>query len=163
MIRAVLAIVSGLLAGLAGMQRARGLRQSAARLRRWEALLAHLGLLLSEAAYTLPEALRQVARQEGAPDEWLRALADAMTAGHGAEPEALLAAQPLPGPEAEVMARLLPRLTHGSLAARVQAVAQAQAEMTCLAQEADAVAQRDARMWSQLGWLAGACLTILLL
>lgn len=163
MIRSALAVAAGLLTGVAGMRHARCLRQAAGQLRRWEALLARLALLLSEAAYTLPEALRQAAQQASAPDEWLRALADELVSAHGEEPAMPVLPCPLPAPEAEVMARLLPRLTHGSLAARVQAVSQAQGEMASLAQAAEEVARRDARMWSQLGWLAGACLTILLL
>ena len=163
MIRGVMAVFAGLLAGVAGMRRARALRQNAARLRRWDALLARLALLLSEAAYTLPEALRQAADQEGEPDAWVRALADHMATDRLAEPEVLLERRPLAEPEGGVLARYLPRLTHGSLAARVQATEQARAEIALLARGAGEVADKDARMWSQLGWIAGACLTILLL
>lgn len=163
MIRGVMAVLAGLLAGVAGMRRAHGLRQAAARLRRWDALLAHLALLLNEAAFTLPEALRQAADQPEEPDGWLRALADHMAMDRLAEPEALLVRHPLPEPERGVLTRYLPRLTHGSLAARVQATEQAREEIALLARKADEVAAKDAKMWSQLGWIAGACLTILLL
>ena len=74
MIRPVLAVFAGLLCGLIGQRQARRLREEGANLRRWEQLLRRLALLLREGTLSLPEALRQSAGEDSAPDQLLRRL-----------------------------------------------------------------------------------------
>lgn len=159
MMRASLAIIAGLLAGLLGTRYAAGLRQNARRLTRWDALLAHMILLMQEQACALPEAMRLAADDAGEADALMQSVAAQM------EADPLFRAQDavLPDwPESAVLVRMLRGISAGSLAARVQSVASARAEIALLAQSAADAAGKDARMWSQLGWLGGACLAVLL-
>ena len=57
MIRAVLAVMAGLLCALAGLRHASGLSQEASRLRRWCQLLQHLALHLRQGVLSIPDAL----------------------------------------------------------------------------------------------------------
>lgn len=159
MMRAALAVIAGLLAGLLGTRYAAGLRQNAKRLTRWDGLLAHLSLLMQEQAYALPEALRLAADSGGEADAWLQSVAAQM------EADPLCRAQDVPLPdwaEAPALARMLRGISAGSLEARVQSVEAARGEIALLARTASDTSAKDARMWSQLGWLGGACLVMLL-
>lgn len=160
MMRPFLAVMAGMLLGVAGMRRARQLRVHAANHVRWVNLLSHLSLLLQQAAYTLPEALRLAADQPLQPDAWLCALADGITQKRIS---ALPASPVLPGQDADILNRYVPRLLHGALESRVQATEQARDEFVLLMKSAQADAGREAKMWSQLGWTLGAALTLLLL
>ncbi|MBR4081657.1 MAG: hypothetical protein IKK21_07735 [Clostridia bacterium] len=157
--RQALAVTAGLLAGLLGTRYAAALRQNAKRLTRWDALLAHLSLLMQEQAYALPEALRQAADGGAEADALLQSIAAQM----GADPLCRAQDASLPDwAEAPVLARMLRGISAGSLEARVQSVESARAEIALIAQTASAASGKDAKMWAQLGWLGGACLTVLL-
>ena len=52
---------------------------------------------------------------------------------------------------------------HGSKDNRVLAVEQCTEEMRLLAEAAAAKAEKDTKLWQTLGFIGGACLTILLL
>lgn len=163
MMRLALALMAGLLAGVAGSRYAAGLKQESARLRRWDALLARLALLMQEQAFTLPEAFRQAADGAGEPDALLRALADRLEKDRLASLGVLAASVGPSLPEAPVLQRMLTTLGAGSIDMRLQGLSAAREELRLLAAEADKAAAKDATMWSQLGWLGGACLVILLL
>jgi len=62
-----------------------------------------------------------------------------------------------------VLARLFTRLGRGTKESRRLAAEQTAEEMTLLAQHAGNRAEKDARLWQTLGFVGGACLTILLL
>lgn len=154
--RAVFAVMAGLLAGLIGTRYAAALRQDARRLTRWDALLSRLALLMQEKAYPLPEALHLAADASGEADAFMHSVAALMAADPLARPQDA----PLPDwPEAPVLARMLRGISAGSLDARVQSVISARSELALLARPAP---DKDAKMWSQLAWLAGACLVVLL-
>lgn len=158
-----LAVVSGMLCGVMGTRYAASLRQSARRLIRWEELLSCLAQLLSERAYSLPEAFTLAAREDTPCDALLRRLSCAMKEQPLRPLVELLDTTGLSGAEADVLRRMLSRVSRGSMEARCLAVRQAAEEMRLLAQSARESAARDAKMWSSLGWTAGACVTLLLL
>lgn len=163
MIRPVLAVFAGLLCGLIGQRQARRLREEGASLRRWTQLLRCLALLLQEGTLSLPEALRQAAGEDSAPDLMLRRLGDEME-HHPLSPLPELFARCAPaGPEAPVLSRLMAQLCRGSLESRCQATEQAAEEIGLLARSASERAAQDAKLHASLGWTCGACLTILLL
>ena len=163
MIRAALAVMAGLLCAAAGLRRAGALKGSAARLCRWAQVLEHLALILSEGASTLPEAFEQAATGPFAPDELLRALAADLRRQPLTPLPALYAAHAQPGPEQDALARLMNRLGRGSLEMRCQAISQAAEELALLAKQSRENADRDATMWRNLGFIGGACLTLMLL
>ena len=163
MTRAVLAVMSGLLCALAGWRHAAALRTSAARLHRWTEVLAHLALILSEGASTLPEAFEPAATGDLQPDELLRSLATNLRSQPLTPLSALYAAHALPGAEGDALNRLMNRLGHGSLEMRCHAVSQTAEELSLLAVRARENADRDATMWRNLGFIGGACLTLMLL
>ena len=155
--------MAGLLCAIMGLRRASGLQGSAARLHRWVQVLEHLALLLSEGALTLPEAFEQAATAPLPPDELLRALAAGLRAQPLASLASLYAAQDSPCPERDALTRLMARLGRGSLEARCQAVSQTAQELALLAADARQTADKDAVMWRNLGFIGGACLTLMLL
>ena len=160
MIRPVLAIMAGLLCGMLGMRHGRAIREQSASLRRWETLLRHLCLILREGALPLPEAFLQAATEPTAADNTLRSLALRMQE----EPLTDLPQLYTPtGPEGPVLQRMFTGLATGSLEERLLAAAQAADEIALLAQSTGDKAATDARMWLKLGWLCGACVTLMLL
>ena len=163
MIRPVLAVFAGLLCGLIGQRQARRLREEDASLRRWAQLLRCLALLLREGTLSLPEALRQAAGEDSAPDLILRRLGDGMEHHPLSSLPELFARCAPTGPEAPVLSRLMAQLGRGSLESRCQAAEQAAEEIDLLARSASERAAQDAKLHASLGWTCGACLTILLL
>lgn len=160
MMRPLLAIMAGLLCGLMGMRQAQRIREESATLHRWEIILQHLCLLLQESTLPLPEAFEQAARSDTRADELLRQLA----AGMRSEPLTPLPQLYTPqGKEGPVLARLLTGLSSGSLEARVLSARHAAQEFALLAEASRGKAGQDARMWAKLGWIGGACLTLMLL
>ena len=163
MSRAVLAVMAGLLCMLAGIKHANRLRYDAIRLKRWTELLNHLELLLSEATLSIPQVLCAVADGHLQPDMLLRSISSAIQS------------QPLLGlkeaflqnthdtTEKPTLERLFTRIGHGSKENRCLAVRQAVQELEFLAQGAAAKAEKDTKLWQTLGFIGGACLTILLL
>lgn len=163
MIRAVLAVMAGLLCGVIGVRHARRLSGTASRLRRWEELLRHLALLLTEGDASLPEVFEQAASAHEAPDELLCRLARQMREQPMSMLPDLYAACQNICEEDGVLTRLMARLGRGSLESRRQAVEQAAEEIALLSASASAKAATDARMWTTLGWTCGACLTLMLI
>lgn len=158
-----LAILAGLLAGMTGTRYAAALKREASRLKRWEALLARLSLLIQSCAFSLPEAFREAADSPGEPDELLRTLAARLEADRLTSLSELAASMGDTLPEAPVLRRMLVGLGTGSLDMRLQALAAAQEELKLLSAASAETAAKDAKMWSQLGWIGGMCLVVLLL
>ena len=163
MIRAVLAVTAGLLAGVAGMRQARRLRGDAERLTRWENLLRHLSLILSEGASTLPEAFEQASGEDRAPDKIMRALAQGVRTCPLTPLPDVLKPLNVALPERDALLRMAERVCRGSLVSRCQAVDQTAAEIALMASSARDKAAKDARMWTTLGFVGGACLTLVLI
>ncbi len=163
MSRAVLAVMAGLLCALAGMRHAASLKGDAARLHRWVQVLYRLALLLREGTMSIPEALCAAADGGQPPDETLRELARRQSA----EPLRTLAeiyrSLCNDAPERELLLRLFGHLGQGGRESRCLAVEQSAEEMGLLARAAAGKAEKDAKLWQQLGIIGGACLTILLL
>lgn len=157
-----LAILAGLLAGMTGTRYAAALKREASRLKRWEVLLARLSLLMQECAFSLPEAFREAADSLGEPDELLRALAARLEADRLTSLSELAASMGDTLPEAPVLRRMLVGLGTGSLDMRLQGLAATQEELKLLSAASAETAAKDAKMWSQLGWIGGACLVVLL-
>ena len=163
MIRAVLAVMAGLLCGLAGMKHASSLSQEAARLHRWVQVLQHLSLHLRQGMLSIPDALLACADGQTAADRLLREmvqriqrepllpLVEAFSRCSANETE-----QPL-------LKRMFTHLGHGLQENRRMAVEHAATEMQLLAEQSAAKAEKDVKLWQTLGLIAGLCLTILLL
>lgn len=66
------------------------------------------------------------------------------------------------GPERQLLQRMMERLGHGSLEARCLACSQAAEELSLLARQVRERADKDARMWTSLGWTVGTCLALML-
>ena len=163
MSRGILAIMAGLLCALAGLRRASGLREEAVRLNRWVALLRHLSLLLQEGTMSIPEALSAAADGTKQPDQLLQSLARDVLDSPIQPLTKAYAMHSGPCPEQSALQRMFAGLGHGSKASRSLAVDQAAAEIRLLAEQAEAIAARDAKMWQTLGLIGGACLTLMLL
>lgn len=163
MMRAMLAISAGLLCALAGLRMSCSLRQEAVRLRRWTEVLRHLSLLLEQRQYALPTALMQAATAQSMPDQVLRQLAEGMRRSPLTPLPELFGRCAVSSPEQPALSRLMPRLSHGTLPERTQAVSQAAEELQMLALQAEQRAERDVKLWRTLGLTGGACLTLLLL
>lgn len=161
--RSALAIAAGLLCAMAGMRAAAALRQEARDLRRWADLLAHLTLIIRQATLPLPAAMLASADAALAPDKYLRATAEHLSAHPLTTPqEAFSAACPVCAGY-EALQRMFARLGRGDAESMALACHQASAELDLLASHAEKRAATDARLWRTLGWTAGACMTILLL
>lgn len=159
----MLAVMAGVLCGAAGMRHAASMRRDAARLKRWEAILERLLLLLREGAYALPDVLDMAADGAGEPDDALHALACGLRQSPRVSMLAQMQAQHLPEPERPVLERMAGQIGRGSLTARCLAVEQAMDELRPLGIAAQEASARDGRMWTSLGWTVGACVTMLLL
>lgn len=160
MMRPLLAVMAGLLCALMGQRQARRIKEESALLHRWEAILHQLCLLLQESALSLPEAFEQAAPETSPADALLRQLASRMRS----EPLIPLAQLYTPqGREGPALARLFAGLSSGSLESRVLAAQHAAREIALLAESSRSKADQDARMWAKLGWIGGACLTLMLL
>lgn len=163
MTRAALAVMAGLLCGLAGLRHASAMKAEAARLRRWSHMLARLALLLSEQSMPIPAVLRLAADGREAPDRLLQQVAAALEADPlDSLPEAFGRECP-PCPEREILLRLAAQLGRGSAESRSLAAEQTGAAFSQMASHAEALAAKDAKLWQTLGWTGGACLTLLLL
>lgn len=163
MMRLTLALTAGLLCGLAGMRQSAALLGEASRMRRWHELLLQLTLILQERSASLPEALRIAADRSLQPDRIIHTLAARM---HLHPLEALSDSfdESCPAlPEKAVLMRMCVHLGQGTLDSRIHAVQHAVEEISLLAAQANARAEKDVRLWRTLGWLGGACLTLLLL
>lgn len=163
MIRAVLALMSGLLCTLAGIRHAARLKQDASRLERWVQLLNYLALLLGEGTLSIPEALSAASDGSDPPDKLFREIAGRL-ASHPLLSPADAYAQLAPSwTEMAALSRMFHRLSRGSRESRVLAARQTAEEIRLLADSAAATAAKDARLWQTLGLIGGICLTILLL
>ena len=163
MIRAVLAVMAGLLCALAGLRPASGLSQEASRLRRWCQLLQHLALHLRQGVLSIPDALLACADGSTAADRLLREMVERI------QREPLLPlvqafSQCCPTwTEQPLLSRMFSHLGHGMQENRCLAVEQAAEEMQLLAEQSAAKAEKDVKLWQTLGLIGGLCLTILLL
>lgn len=163
MIRAVLAVMAGLLCALAGLRRAASMRSAAERLRRWGQVLAHLALILLERTMSLQAALAAAADGTDAPDRLLRGIAQTLQAQPLSSLTDAFLSQCGDVPEKDVLARMFARLARGSLESRVQAIEQAQSEIALMQEQSARKAEKDAKLWQTLGFIGGTCITILLL
>lgn len=163
MIRTVLAIAAGLLCAAAGLRHGRDLQAVCQRLQRWVELLRHLALLVREGAGSLPDVLTAAASESLLPDAILRRLAEDMRAHPLSRPEELADLSALTEKERAPLQRLLHRLSHGSRESRCQAIEGCADEMALMADAVRDKARTDARMWRQLSFLMGACLTLWLI
>ncbi len=163
MSRSILAIMAGLLCALAGIRHAAALRGEAARLTRWTALLRRLCLLLQEGVLPIPEALLSAADDTQAPDQLLRTLARELQRSPMKTLAQSYARHGSAQAEQPILQRMFLRLGQGSRELRSLAVEQAAQELHLLAEAARERSSKDAKMWQTLGFIAGACLTLMLL
>ncbi|MBQ2929314.1 MAG: hypothetical protein IJD99_03770 [Clostridia bacterium] len=163
MSRMVLAVMSGLLCGLAGVKYAASLRNDALRMKRWCSLLQHLALLLQEGTLSIPEALCTAADGASPADQLLRDTALLVQNRPLLSLEAAFRQCSRNSAESPLLTRMFSRLGKGTRASRILAVEQAAQEMHLLADEASVRADKDAKLWQTLGFAGGACLTIMLL
>lgn len=157
------AILSGIICGAMGVRYAASLRKNAARLKRWDELLACLAQLLSESVYSLPDAFRLAACEKTSCDALMTRLAQEMVLQPLSTPAQVFDGMKCDAAETDILRRMLERIGHGSLETRCLAVRQAGEEIRLMYQRAKSVSDKDAKMWSSLGWTAGACVTLLLL
>ena len=163
MIRAMLAIMAGILCTVAGLRHASTLTKEAQRLRRWETILQHLLLLLRQGQLSIPEALLTCADEHTDADRLLRELVHQIQETPLTTLlNAFIHSNPEPT-EQPLLARMFTRLGHGMQENRCQAVMQAAEEMQLLAQAAAQKAEKDVKLWQTLGMIGGLCLMILLL
>lgn len=163
MSRAVLAVMAGLLCALAGVKYASTLKGDANRLSRWVQLLRHLSLLLREGTMSIPEALCAAADGPHPPDKLLRDMAAKVQSAPMTTLEEAFTQLCGDRPERALLQRMFSRLGRGSQESRCLALEQSAQEMEQLAQRASATAEKDVKLWQTLGFIGGACLTILLL
>lgn len=158
-----LAIAAGLLVGLAGWRYGSALRAEAKRLERWTEILDRLKLILGERSCSMADALRLAGDGQSSPDVLMHRLAD------GLQADPLL---PLwehfdrlcdDCAEKDDLLRMLSHLGRGSLEGRLLAVDQAAQAMQQRQRAASGRSARDAALWHRLGWIAGACLTLMLI
>lgn len=163
MSRTVLAIMAGLLCGLAGVKHASALQADASRMTRWCSLLKYLALLLTEGSMSIPEALCAAADGSSPADQLLRALAMQVQNSPLLSLEEAFRQRSFPYAESPLLARMFTRLGRGTQASRLLAVKQVAQEMQLLAAEASTRADKDVKLWQTLGFVGGVCLTIMLL
>ncbi|MBQ2954770.1 MAG: hypothetical protein IJE07_14665 [Clostridia bacterium] len=159
----MLAIAAGLFCALYGMRAAGSLQQEARDLRRWADLLAHLTLIIRQAALPLPKALQAAADLPLAPDRFLRAAADHMLRNPLSTPAESFSAVCPACTGRETLLRLFTRLERGDADSMSLACQQAAEEIAQQAASAQQRASGDAKLWRTLGWTCGATLTLLLL
>lgn len=163
MSRGILAIMAGLLCALAGVKYASSLKGDASRLSRWVQVLTHLSLLLREGTMSIPEAMCAAADGSHPPDRLLREMASKLTSTPMLSLSDAFKACSGDCAERDVLTRMFTRLGHGTKDSRCLALEQSTEEMRLLAQNASIRAEKDAKLWQTLGFIGGACLTILLL
>lgn len=163
MTRGVLALMAGLLCALAGMKHASVLKGDASRMHRWTQILAHLSLLLKEGVLSIPDALCTAADGHHQPDRLLHNMTARLKTSPMLTPAEAFRQGCPPCPEAELLQRLFTRIGRGTQESRRLAVDLAGEEMTLMARHAHERAEKDAKLWQTLGFVGGACLTILLL
>lgn len=163
MTRAALAVMAGLLCGLAGVRRAAALRAEEAELHRWADLLASLALILGEGTLSLPDALLAAADGQAMPDTLLRGMAERMKRDPLTSPYAAYDALAAPSPARETLGRMFMRLGRGTLESRRLAAEQAASAIDLMARQAAQRVQKDAKLFQTLGFTGGAALTLLLL
>lgn len=163
MSQGILAIMAGLLCALAGVKYASSLKGDASRLDRWVQVLTHLSLLLREGTLSILEALCAVADGPHPPDRLLREMAGKLSATPMLSLREAFQACSADCAERDVLTRMFTRIGHGTKDSRCLALEQSTEEMRLLAQNASARAEKDAKLWQTLGFIGGACLTILLL
>ena len=155
--------MAGLLCALAGLGHAAALKGDAARLLRWEQLLAHLALLLREGTLSIPEALCAAADGSHPADQLLREIALKLAASPLCSLADIFAGLSPERTEKPTLSRFFARLGHGSREQRILAAEQCRDELRLLASAAAAKAEKDAKLWQTLGLTGGVCLTILIL
>lgn len=163
MIRAVLAVMAGLLCSLAGLRYASSLSREALRLHRWEQILQHLSLLLRQGQLSIPEALLACADEHTDADRLLREMVQRLREAPLTSLAHAFHHCSSGGAEQALLARMFTHLGHGMLENRCRAVEQAADEMQLIAQSAAQKADKDVKLWQTLGLIGGLCLTILLL
>lgn len=163
MARPFFAVAAGLLCALWGWRQAAGLRRQADDLQRWGQILEHLSLLLEEAVLPIPAALRCAADGASMPDSLLIQVADALEADPIASlPDTFERLCP-EGAERETLLRLSARIARGSAESRHLACVQASQAIALLGQQSRQRADRDAKLFSTLGWAGGAAMVLMLL
>lgn len=163
MIRAVLAVMAGLLCGFAGFRHASTLTRDAVRLRRWVQLLSHLTLLLRQGLMPIPQALQSCADGHTDADRLLQSMVYLMQKKPMLSLAEAFGHCCSSGNEQPVLQRMFNHLGHGLQENRCRAVQQATEELRMLADQAASRAEKDVRLWQTLGLIGGLCLTILLL
>lgn len=163
MSRAVMAIMAGLLCALAGMKHASSLKSNAVRLKRWGQILPCLALILREGTLSIPEALCAAADGALPPDRLLHDMAVRISSKPMTSLTDAFLACCGECPEQALLTRMFARLGQGTKESRCLAVEQSAEEMAVLAKSADEKAEKDVKLWQTLGFIGGACLTILLL
>lgn len=157
------ALSAGIVCGVMGVRYASMLKKDAARLRRWDELLACLSQLLSESVYSLPDAFALAAREQTPCDLLLLRLSKAIAKQPLASLPQVFDSLGYQEEEADILRRMMERVGHGSMETRCACVRQSGEEIRLLYQHAQRTSDKDAKMWSSLGWTAGACITLLLL
>ncbi len=163
MMRAVLAVMAGLLCALLGLRRASALKGDAARLIRWGQALAHLSLLVREGTMSLPDALLHTAQGRAAPDMLLTAMASAVKASPMLSLSDAFLAHCGDVPEKDALHRMFERLGRGTKEARSLAIDQCREEIALLCAKCTEKAEKDAKLWTTLGFTGGLCITIFLI
>ena len=163
MTRMLLALMAGLLCGMAGCKYAAALQADAIRLKCWDAVLKRLLLLLREGIHSIPEALRTAAGDHSSPDELLRRMSAWMIGHPAATCAEAFDVQACRWQEKDILSTLFSGIGHGSKESRCLAVEQAMTALAFQAQQAAARAEKDVRLWQTLGLTGGICLTMLLL
>ena len=163
MSRAVVAIMAGLLCTLAGLKHAAALKGDAARLARWEQLLAHLAVLLREGTLSIPKALCAAADSTHPADHLLQEIARKLASSPLSSVANIFSALCPDWIEKPTLSRYFAKLGHGSRNNRILAAEQCRDEMRLLAKSAAEKAEKDAKLWQTLGLTGGICLTILIL
>ena len=157
------AAAAGLLCGIGGLRAAASLRRQTSLVDRWVQLLRRLALLMREGCDSLPVVFTEVSDSDTGADRLMRTLAAQLRTEPMTPLPDMFRRLPQEGPETKILDRMMARLCHGTLEARVTAVEQAEQEMSLLADELTGTCIRDAQMWARLGWALGACVTLLLL
>lgn len=157
------ALAAGVMVGLVGWRYAAFLRADTIRLGRWVEILERLRLILGERSSPLAEALRLAADGKSLPDTLLHRLADGLHSDpllSLAEHFSILCDDCT---EKDDLVRMFSHLSRGSLESRILSVEQAAQALRLRQQTAAEKSSRDAALWHKLGWIAGACLTLLLI
>lgn len=161
--RLIPALAAGVSVAMMGLRHSQELHRQRIRLARWSSLTRHLALLLQEEAGSLPDVLRMAAQEKSEPDRILQLIAQRMHLQPLFSTVDIPEILQLPFSEQELLMRLFTRLTQGSRDSRVQAAQECSALFAQLSQTASMQNEADAKMWRQLGFLGGACLTLWLM